>query len=185
MSYGLLKTELFDLIRQLSFRKGQFTLASGKQANYYIDCRMTTLSGRGAYLIGRLFYDMIAPLHVDAVGGMSMGADPIVSSILSASAEAGHPLNGFLVRKETKKHGAARQIEGHIAPWMRIVLVEDVVTTGGSVLQAVEIIRHQFPTVRIEKIISIVDRNDGGKEAFEKLAIPYQSLYNVREFLAE
>jgi orotate phosphoribosyltransferase len=177
------KKELFELIKKLSFHTGNFTLASGKHANYYIDCRMTTLSGRGAYLIGQLFYDMIAPLNVDAVGGMVIGADPMVASIIARSAEVGSPLNGFLVRKEAKGHGTGRQIEGHLEPWMRIVLVEDVVTTGGSLVKAVQAIQKTYPNIRIEKILSIVDRNEGGKETFEKLTIPYQSLYSVNEFL--
>lgn len=181
-----MKDELAGIINRLSFKRGDFVLASGKRSNYYIDCRLTTLDGRGAYLIGSLLYDMLADLHVDAVGGMTLGADPIVSSIIYRSAEVGaRPLSGFIVRKEAKGHGAGRQIEGHIAPWMRVALVEDVVTTGGSTLKAIEAIRREYPTVEIVRILAIIDRDAGGKEAFTRLQIPFEALYNVQAFLAE
>jgi orotate phosphoribosyltransferase len=180
-----MKDELFQIVKRLSFKRGDFVLASGQRSDYYIDCRLSTLDGRGSYLIGHLLYDMLERLHVDAVGGMTLGADPIVSSILYRSAEVGHPLSGFIVRKEAKGHGAARQVEGHLAPWMRIALVEDVVTTGGSTLKAIEAIRRACPSVEIVQVLAIIDRNAGGKEAFSRLGIPFQSLYNVQAFLAE
>ncbi|HEY9686744.1 MAG TPA: orotate phosphoribosyltransferase [Coleofasciculaceae cyanobacterium] len=182
---GTMKDELFQIVKRLSFKRGDFVLASGQRSNYYIDCRLSTLDGRGSYLIGHLLYDMLEGLHVDAIGGMTLGADPIVSSILYRSAEVGHPLSGFIVRKEAKGHGAARQVEGHLAPWMRIALVEDVVTTGGSTLKAIEAIRRTCPSVEIVQVLAIIDRNAGGKEAFSRLGIPFQSLYSVQSFLTE
>ena len=182
---AVMRAELFEILKEKSFRTGQFILASGKTSNYYLDCRISTLTGRGAYLIGHLLYPEIASLYVDAVGGMSIGADPIVSAITYASAEAGHPLNGFLIRKEAKGHGTGRQIEGNLSSWMRAVLVEDVVTTGSSTLKAIEVIKATYPSVQIAKVFSIVDREAGGQEAFTQAGVPYQSLYSVREFLAE
>lgn len=182
---SVMKDELFRIIKRLSFRKGDFVLASGQRSNYYVDCRLTTLDGRGAYLIGHLLYDLLEDLHVDAVGGMTLGADPIISSVIYRSAEVGRPLSGFIVRKEAKGHGAGRQIEGHIAPWMRVVLVEDVITTGGSTLRAIEAIQKAYPTVQIVQVLSLIDRNAGGKEAFTRLQIPFRALYDVQEFLAE
>ena len=181
----LMKDELFRIIKRLSFKKGDFVLASGQRSNYYVDCRLSTLDGRGAYLIGHLLYDLLETMNIDAVGGMTLGADPIVSSLIYRSAEVGKPLSGFIVRKEAKGHGAGRQIEGHLAPWMRIALVEDVVTTGGSTLKAIEAIRKAYPTVEIVSVLSIIDRNAGGKEAFSRLQIPFQALYNVQAFLEE
>lgn len=180
-----MRDELFERIRTLSFKKGDFVLASGQRSDYYIDCRLTTLDGQGAYLIGQRMYSLLKDLHVDAVGGMTLGADPIISSILYRSAEAGKPMSGFIVRKGTKGHGTGRQIEGHLAPWMRIALVEDVVTTGGSTLKAIDAVRKACPTAEIVQILAIIDRNAGGAEAFSRLGIPFQSLYNVRAFLAE
>jgi orotate phosphoribosyltransferase len=180
-----MKAELFRLIKRLSFKKGDFVLASGQRSNYYVDCRLTTLDGRGSYLIGHLLYDLLEDLNVDAVGGMTLGADPIISSVIYRSAEVGRPLSGFIVRKEAKGHGAGRQIEGHMAPWMRVVLVEDVITTGGSTLRAIEAIQKAYPTVQIVQVLSLIDRNAGGKEAFSRLQIPFQALYDVQEFLAE
>lgn len=179
------KQELFERIKTLSFKTGHFVLASGKTSHFYLDCRKTTLDGRGSFLIGRLCYDALAPLGLDAVGGMSMGADPIVSAITYRSADIGRPLQGFLVRKEAKAHGTGNQVEGHLAPWMRVALVEDVVTTGGSTLKAIDAIERACPGIQVAQVLAIVDREEGGREAFEKRAIPFQRLYSVREFLAE
>jgi orotate phosphoribosyltransferase len=180
-----MKDELFQIVKRLSFKTGDFLLASGQRSNYYVDCRLSTLDGRGAYLIGHLFYDLLESLNIDAVGGMTLGADPMISSVIYRSAEVGRPIPGFIVRKEAKGHGAARQIEGHIAPWMRVALVEDVVTTGGSTLKAIEAIQTAYPTVQIVQVLSIIDRKAGGAEAFSRLQIPFQALYNVQAFLQE
>lgn len=180
-----MKQELFQIVKRLSFKRGDFILASGQRSDYYVDCRLSTLDGRGSYLIGHLLYEQLAGLHIDAVGGMTLGADPIISSITYRSAEVGYPISGFIVRKEAKAHGAGNQIEGHISPWMRIALVEDVVTTGGSTLKAIQAIRKAHPGIEIAAVLSIIDRNAGGQEAFTRLGIPFQALYNVQEFLTE
>lgn len=179
------RQELFELLKQLSFRRGEFVLASGKRANYYIDCRTTTLAGRGSYLIGRLLYEMLEPARIDAVGGVIIGAAPMVTAITCRSAEVGKPIDGFLIRKEAKGHGTGRQIEGHLQPWMRVALVEDVITTGGSLLKGIDAIQRDYPSVEIVQVLSLVDREAGGREALSKAGIPYRSLYSVREFLAE
>lgn len=178
------RRQLLSLIQQLSIQHGDFTLASGKKSTYYIDCRLTTLSAEGAYLIGKLLYQAIEPLNVDSVGGVVMGSAPIVTGISTYSASTGQQtIPGFLIRKATKGHGTQKMVEGHIKPWMRVVLVEDVVTTAGSILKGIDALRAEYPTVDILGVVSLVDRNAGGREAFEKAAIPYQSLYNVDECL--
>lgn len=184
-SHQMMKDELFQIVKRLSFKRGDFVLASGQRSSYYVDCRLTTLDGRGAFLVGHLFHNLLENLNIDAVGGMTLGADPMISSVIYRSAEVGRPISGFIVRKEAKGHGASRQLEGHIAPWMRVALVEDVVTTGGSTLKAIEAIQKAYPSVEIVQVLSIIDRNAGGAEAFSRLQIPFQSLYNVQEFLAE
>ena len=180
---ALAEKELFELLKALSFRRGNFTLASGQQSDFYLDCRMTTLSARGSYLIGQLLYERLAELNVDAVGGMSMGADPMVTAITCRSAEVGKSIDGFLIRKEAKGHGTGRQIEGHLQPWMRVALVEDVVTTGGSTLKAIEAIRRFSSNIEIVEVLSLVDRKGGGPEAFKRLGIPFRSLYSIDAFL--
>lgn len=180
-----MRQELFEIIKKRSFQRGSFRLASGEMSDYYLDCRMSTLDGRGAYLIGQLLYDMLEALNLDAVGGMTLGADPMIASVIYRSAELGQPIPGFIVRKSAKGHGTGRQVEGHLQPWMRVALLEDVVTSGGSTLKAIEAVKRAHPTVKIEKVVALVNRNAGGAEAFSRLGIPFEALYNVRAFLTE
>jgi orotate phosphoribosyltransferase len=177
--------ELFAILKQRSFKRGDFVLASGARSSWYLDCRVTALSGRASYLIGQLFWERLQGLNIDAVGGMALGAAPLVTAVTCRSAEVGNPVDGFLVRKEAKGHGTAKQIEGNLAPWMRIALLEDVITTGGSTLKAIEAIRAAHPNVQIVKVLALVDREAGGAEHFTRQGIPFESLYSVREFLAE
>lgn len=180
------RQRLLELIKHHSIQHGSFILASGQQSNYYIDCRKTTLSAEGAYLIGKLLYQAIEPLHIDSVGGVVIGSAPMVSAISTYSAMIGQQaIPGFLIRKETKGHGTQRMVEGHIAPWMRVILVEDVVTTGGSIIKGIQALKREYPNVTVDGVISLVDRASGGRDAFKKAAIPYQSLYTVDECLQE
>lgn len=181
--------ELYTLLRQKSFKTGNFTLASGKKSSWYLDCRVTALSGRGSYLIGQLLYVLLQnqpkTQPIDSVGGMVLGAAPLVTAVTSYSAQQGQPLEGFLVRKEAKNYGGGKQIEGNLHPWMRVVLLEDVVTTGGSTQRAIEAIQTSYPSVQIAGVLALVDRNAGGAETFSRLGIPYQALYSVQAFLQE
>lgn len=180
------KERLRNIIKQLSVKTGDFLLASGKRSSYYIDCRLTTLDAEGAYLSGQLLYNILKPYHVDAVGGMTLGADPIISSVLYRSVEVGDTgLKGFIVRKEAKSHGTNRQIEGHLQPWMRVALVEDVVTTGNSTVKAIQAIQKEHPSIEICKVVSIIDRQAGASEQFSQLNVPFESLFQVDEVLKE
>jgi orotate phosphoribosyltransferase len=184
MSLQYQKERLFQIIKTLSVKTGNFILASGKHSSYYIDCRLTTLDAEGAYLAGHLIYEALKPCHVDAVGGMTLGADPIISSVLYRSMQAGdNGLKGFIVRKASKNHGTGRQIEGHLSPWMRVALVEDVVTTGNSTLQAIEAIHKACPSVQVVKVIAMVDRQAGASALFTQQQIPFESLFQVDALL--
>src|SRR5437867_6377466 len=133
--------QLRAIIRQKSLRIGEFTLSSGKRSSYYLDCRMTTLDPTGALLIGRLMLDCIRKRNIqaDAIGGLTIGADPIATAVAVVSALEGQPLPAFIVRKETKGHGTQRSIEGYDGkPGSRVLVVDDVCTTGDSILKAAE-----------------------------------------------
>ena len=181
------QAELFTLLQKYSFKKGDFTLASGAKSTWYLDCRVTALNGRGSLLIGELFTNVINTLPngttVQAVGGMALGAAPLVSAVTVASAMIGTPIDGFLVRKEAKQYGGGKQIEGNLPASGNIILVEDVVTTGGSTLKAIDAIKKQAPHLTIVGVLALVDRNAGGAEKFNALQIPFQALYNVQAFL--
>lgn len=175
--------DLHQRLKSLSFKAGHFILASGKSSPYYLDCRLTALDGKGSYLIGKLLNQLIEPLHVDAIGGMALGAAPLVTAVTVQSAASGKPLLGFLVRKEAKTHGRGKQIEGHLHPWMRIVLLEDVVTTGGSTAKAIRLIRKEHPSIQIAGVFAVVDRQAGGQETFKELGVPYHWLYSFQSFV--
>ncbi|MCS6267747.1 MAG: orotate phosphoribosyltransferase [Vampirovibrio sp.] len=183
----LAQAELFSLLQQYSFKRGDFTLASGAKSTWYLDCRVTALHGRGSLLIGQLFNHVVHNLPqgttVQAVGGMALGAAPLVSAVTVASAMAGNPINGFLVRKEAKLYGGGKQIEGNLPVSGNIILVEDVVTTGGSTIKAINAIKQQAPHLTIVGVLALVDRNAGGAEQFKALHVPFHALYNVQAFL--
>jgi orotate phosphoribosyltransferase len=172
---------LLERLKTLSFKRGNFVLASGKRSSFYLDARTTAMDSEGARLMGRLLYASLGDQPVHAVGGMAVGAVPLVSSVLVAAASAGQSLQGFFVRKEAKGHGARKQVEGHLAPWMTVVLLEDVVTTGGSTRLAIEAIRAAAPGVRIAGVLSVVNRSM--LNPFEDLGIAYHALFSITEFL--
>ena len=150
------------LFRQKALKFGQFTLASGKQASYYLDGKQVTLDAHGARLVAEGILDLLAaagPLPA-AVGGMSIGADPITAAVVTMSAVRGTPITGFMVRKESKGHGTNRYIEGPVEPGCDVVIVEDVVTTGGSSLQAIE--RCEAFGLKVVRVVAIIDRMEGG-----------------------
>ena len=156
-------TELLDLLATRSARRGQFTLASGKQSTLYIDARLTTMSPDGLALIGPLGLQALqrAGWRVDSLGGLTLGADPVSY----ASALAGTPVRCFTVRKEAKGHGTGRLIEGSFREGDRVAVVEDVITTGGSALRAVAAVRAAGGVVA--GVLALVDREEGGREAIE------------------
>jgi len=172
---------LIALMREKALKFGDFTLASGKKAKYYLDGKQVTLDPVGARLIGDGLLELIqaGPLP-HAVGGMSIGADPITAAVITMSAVRGTPLRGFMVRKESKGHGTNQFIEGPVKPGETCVVVEDVVTTGGSSLQAIE--RIEAFGMKVAGVLAIVDRMEGGAEAFRAKGYPFASLLSIRDF---
>src|SRR6476660_3984228 len=167
------REQLLNLLATNSFRLGEFTLSSGGKSDYYIDCRTTTLHAHGAELTGRVFLELIQQQgwQPQAVGGLTIGADPIVVATSVISSQAGAPIHGFLVRKAEKAQGMGRRVEGCQEKGARVVIVDDVCTTGSSTVQAIEAAR-EFG-FQVVGALCLVEREDaGGRPAVEKAAAP-------------
>jgi len=183
-------SRLFELLREKSFFTGDFTLASGKKSNYYIDCRLTTLDPAGACLVGAAIRQAISAgckkhnAVVSAVGGLTLGADPIAlaASMASHMANDSPTLKPFVVRKEPKDHGKGKQIEGGFQSGDRVVAIDDVITSGGSTLKAIDIIEKAGGEVAF--VVVLVDRQEGGRENIEKAGYPVLSLFTRDQLLA-
>jgi orotate phosphoribosyltransferase len=175
---------LVRLLAERSAKQGQFTLASGKQSTFYIDARLTTMSPEGLSIIGPLGVATIRKTgwNVDAIGGLTLGADPISYAISYASAASDHPLRAFTVRKEAKTHGTGRLIEGPLRSGDRVVIIEDVITTGDSALRAIEAVRNAKASV--SGLLALVDREEGGRQAIEKAEVSVVSLVTANEIIA-
>lgn len=177
-------TRLLDLLAQRSARRGSFTLASGRQSDLYIDCRLTTMHPEGLSLIGPLGLHAVGERgwHPDSVGGLTLGADPVSYAIAYASQLAGMPTRAFTVRKEAKTHGTGKLIEGAFLSGDRVVVIEDVITTGGSALKAVEAVRAAGGNV--VGVLAVVDREEGGRAAIEAAGLEVASLALASEIVA-
>ncbi|EXJ52649.1 orotate phosphoribosyltransferase [Microbacterium sp. MRS-1] len=168
---------LVDLIAAEAVFHGDFTLSSGKKATYYVDMRKLTLDHRAAPAIGRLVLDAVRDLEVDAVGGLTLGADPIANAVMHASVAAGTPVDAFVVRKEPKDHGRGRQIEGAEVTGKRVVIVEDTSTTGGSPLKAAEVVA--AAGAEIVAVVTVVDRKTGAQAAVEAAGYEWRSIIDL------
>jgi orotate phosphoribosyltransferase len=179
-----MRQRLLELLLDRSFRTGDFVLASGERSRFYIDCRTTTTHAEGQYLIGRLGLESLAAsgFEPDCVGGLTMGADPVAYAIAHASWGSARPVHAFSVRKEAKAHGAGRRIEGCFQPGDRVVIVEDVITSGGSALRACEAVR--AAQGEVIGVFALVDREAGGREAIEDEGYRVVSLFGLAELLA-
>ncbi|TGD89154.1 orotate phosphoribosyltransferase [Mycolicibacterium sp. CH28] len=170
------RAELAELVRQLSVVFGRVTLSSGKEADYYVDLRRATLHHRAAPLIGRLVRELTSDWDYAAVGGLTMGADPVAGAIMHAP---GRPIDAFVVRKALKSHGMQRLIEGADVAGKRVLVVEDTSTTGGSALTAVHAVREAGGTV--VGVATVVDRATGAAEAIEAEGVPYRSVLGLAD----
>ncbi len=175
MQYGAAMTARDQLIEQISTLavvRGTVTLASGREADYYIDLRRVTLDGVAAPLVGEVMTELVADLDFDAVGGLTLGADPVAVAMLHHAAHTGGRLDAFVVRKEAKAHGLQRRIEGTEIAGRKVVVVEDTSTTGGSVMTAVEAVREAG--AEVVAVAVIVDRDTGAKEKITATGVPYR-----------
>ncbi len=175
--------QLIRLLAERSTKRGQFTLASGKKSEYYIDARLTTMSPEGLSLIGRIALSRLreSGWPIDSIGGLTLGADPISYAISYASASSSRPLRAFTVRKEAKTHGTGKRIEGPFQKNDRVAVIEDVITTGGSALRAIEAVRAESGTV--SGVLALVDREEGGRQAIEAAGVPVISVVAASQII--
>jgi orotate phosphoribosyltransferase len=176
------RRQLLELLREKSFRYSPdkpFKLVSGRESPYYIDCRPTTHNAQGLALIGGIIFELIKDLKVDAIGGLTMGADPIAHAVALTSFLKGKPINAFSVRHQPKGHGTGGLLVGDITPGDRAVVVEDVITTGGSVLKAVQAAR-EFG-LQVVKVLILVDRQEGGKEAVAREVPEVEAVFTISD----
>jgi orotate phosphoribosyltransferase len=179
-----MKKELIDLLCKKSFQYSEepvFKLASGQKSNYYINCKPVTLSSRGLFLVGHLVFEALRDRNIDAVGGMTFGADPIAIAASLVSEIQGVPLAAFSIRKTQKDHGIVKWIEGDLSRGQRVAIVEDVATTGGSTLKAVE--RASDEGLYVDSVVLLVDRQEGGAENIKNIVPEVRSIITRQELM--
>jgi orotate phosphoribosyltransferase len=175
------REELKAIIKERSIMKGEFTLVSGKKSSYYINGKLTTLNSRGLYLTAKLLLDECEGLEYDGFAGPTIGADPVIGALLTLSAERGRDKEGFLIRKKSKEHGTKKLVEGSMEKGTKVILLEDVATTGGSLVRAADAVRECGG--EIVAVFTIVDREEGAAETLAKAGYGFRSLYTVAELL--
>jgi orotate phosphoribosyltransferase len=178
MEIKAMKERLGEIILERSFKYSEnppFTLASGRQSNFYFNCKPTTLDPEGMNLIGGIIFDMVRDSSITAAGGLTLGADPIANALSVISYQKGKPIKSFIVRKDVKDHGTKSAIEGSVAAGERVLIIDDVITTGGSTITAIEQARKAG--LIIEGVITLIDREEGGRENIR------QHIENIRSVL--
>ena len=179
-----MKQELIDILCHKSFKYSNepiFKLVSGKLSRFYVNCKPTTLSARGMYLVGHLIFDRIKDGDVSGVGGLTFGADPLAVAAAFASEMKGQAINAFSIRKTQKDHGIVRWVEGDVQPGQRVVIIDDVATTGGSTIKAIE--RARAEGLEVVKSVILVDRQEGGLENIGKYVDKVSSIINRDELI--
>jgi orotate phosphoribosyltransferase len=178
------RERLLEILKELSYEKGDFILTSGKRSKYYIDAKETTLNPEGMYLVGNLMYQMVKEIPgISAVGGVSIGGDPLVCAVVLAAYNQKQDLRGFLIRKEPKGHGTNQWVEGgkNLEKGMNVVILEDVITTGGSSLKAIDVTEKAGYTVK--GIVAILDRLEGGKTAIESRGYIFRPIFTLTDLM--
>ncbi len=179
------RQRLKELLLEKSYRKGSFTLTSGKTSDFYIDCKQTTLDAEGGYLCGRLLYEMLknAPIAIEAVGGMTLGADPLVTAVSLISWLNKHPIPAFIVRKEAKGHGTGNYLEGklNLRKGCTVALLEDVVTTGGTLIKVIK--RVEDEGFKVGLVAALVDREEGGAKELFRAGYPLHTIFTRSQLM--
>ena len=175
------RDQLRQMLLDRSMRFGEFVLSSGATSHYYIDVRKTSLHPVGLRLISKLFYDMLLNENVTAVGGLTLGADPLVAGLMLYSAEQGRPLEGFFVRRTTKDHGMRGQVEGNLAGHKRVAILDDVITSGESAMIATE--AAESYKAQVVRVLAVVDRGQGAVQVFQQRGLPFSTLFTIGELL--
>lgn len=177
------KKEFLKILKAEAYCRGKVILSSGKESDYYIDARRVTLNPQGVYLCAKIMLEMIQDDNIDAIGGPTLGADPIVGAMAALSFEGKKPINAFIVRKAPKPYGKQRQVEGPLLKEnARVVLLDDVATTGKSIIESMEVLKTL--NVKVVKSLCIVDREEGAKEALAKAGCPLVSIFTLKDILA-
>ena len=180
-----MKERLGEIILDRSFKYSEdppFTLASGKKSNFYFNCKPTTLDPEGMNLIGAIIFDMLKDTDITAAGGLTLGADPIANALAVISYQKGKPIKSFIVRKDVKDHGTKSAIEGNVGPGEKIAIIDDVITTGGSTITAIE--QAGQAGLIIDRVITLIDREEGGRENIRKYAENIESVLTRTEVMA-
>jgi orotate phosphoribosyltransferase len=173
------RQRLLEIIRRDAVRHGDFVLSSGRRASFYIDLRLVTLAPEGSYLVGKTMLDLLGATPAEAVAGMTVAADPVVTAMALVSYLEGRPLAGLIVRKEAKQHGLGRQVEGPLREGMRVVVVDDTFTTGGSALQAAAAV--EAASGRVERILGIIDRGESARATIEARGYAFDCLFSLAD----
>lgn len=174
------RQQLIDLFHKRALKFGDFTLVSGRKSSYYLDGKQNTLHSTALNLISHGLLELLDDVEFTGIGGMSIGADPIIGGVLTVAAIQGRSLEGFLVRKEAKGHGTQKYVEGPVQPGAKVVVIDDVVTTGGSSLLAVD--RIQEFGCEVVQVVGIVDRMEGGAANFAARNLPFRTLLTIEDF---
>ncbi len=180
-----MKKRLAAIILEKSFRYSDnppFTLASGRTSNYYFNCKPTTLDPEGMNLIGSILFEMLREAGVSAAGGLTLGADPIANALSLISYQQGKPIKSFTIRKDIKDHGTKSAVEGDVRPGEKVVIIDDVITTGGSTITAIE--RASAAGLVIDRVITLIDREEGGRENITKLVARVDAVFTRSEIMS-